>query len=250
MENTSNYKRILGFITLAAGCAAAACMYFAAITVEYHFEVFSEPTLLLQFAHNYKSAYWFLLSDMAGYYLLLLPAIFYLHQQYKYRSPWVPLLSFSGLAYVLTGAIGAAVLAATWPGLMEQYTSAPEADKQSITLIFNTITLAVTKGLWNILEVIFAGAWWIGFGVLLRRDYKILGLLSIVAGAACLLDSFGTIIDAPIIAEIGVNVYLLAGIVWPTMLGVHLIRKSNTEFRADSVASFSINVNRDSYVEA
>jgi hypothetical protein len=228
MEQISNYKQIVGTIGILAGVIAAACIWLGAHAVEYNFDAFSDPSLVLSYAHNYKAAYWFLLLDMAGYYLLLLPIIFYLHQQYKYHSPWVPLLTFSGLGYVFTGAIGAAILISVWPDLMQQY-SAPGADQPSISLIFNTITTVVTKGLWNILEVLFAAIWWIGFGVLLNRDQKGIGRLSVLAGISCLADTIGTVAGWKLLSEVGVNLYLVLGIVWPITLGLHLFRKSSSQ---------------------
>ncbi|MCD2424746.1 hypothetical protein LQ567_18330 [Niabella pedocola] len=233
MKKVVTYKRVLGTVTITAGVLSAACMLAGIIAVEFNFDVFSDTTLLLQYARNFKSAYWFLLFDMAGYYLLLLPVIFYLHQQYRYHSPWVPLFTFSGIGYVLTGAIGAAVLAAVWPYLMQKYSGAPATDQHIIHLIFNAMTTAVAKGLWNMLEVLFAAVWWIGFGVLLRRDNKIIGMMSIIAGAACLSDAVGTITDWNVLAETGVNIYLLLGILWPVMLGIYILRKP------DTMASFS-----------
>ncbi len=248
MENISNYKRTLGITTITAGIVSAACIFLGAHAVEYNFDAFSEPALLLQYAHNYKAAYWFLLLDMAGYYLLLLPAIFYLHKQYQYQSPWVPLFTFSGLAYVLTGAIGAAILASAWPELMQQYSATPKADQHSIVLVFNTITHFVTKGLWNILEVIFAGTWWIGFGIMLRHDHKTIGLLSIIAGTACFLDSVGTMAGWMLVAEIGVNLYLVLGIVWPVVLGIHLLHKTGKPSQSVDTTSYSIK--KETNVEA
>lgn len=229
MKNISNYRQILGIITITAGILAAACILMGAYAVEYNFDAFSEPALLLQYAYNYKAAYWFLLFDLAGYYLLLLPAIFYLHRQYQYHSPWVPLFSFSGIAYVLTGAIGAAILASVWPELMQQYLIAQGAEKQTIILLFNTATHFVTTGLWNILEVLFAATWWIGFGMLLIRDSKVTGIISIIAGIACLTDSIGTMTGFKLLAETGVNIYLVLGIVWPIVLGIQIMRKASDQ---------------------
>jgi hypothetical protein len=252
MENKSNYKRIIGIITITAGVLAAACMFVGAHAVEYNFEAFSEPTLLMQYAHNYKAAYLFLLLDMAGYYLLLLPVIFYIHQQFKFRSPWVPLLSFCGLAYVLTGAIGAAMLAAAWPELMQQYTATAGVGQETISLLFNTITNVVTKGLWNILEVLFAATWWIGVGILLFREYKVIGLLSIIAGTACLIDAISTMASWKVVSEVGLNIYILLGIVWPVVVGIHLLRKpvAQTRVHDSSTINFSSSIKKDTYEKA
>lgn len=239
MKNISNYTRTVGGLTVLSGILAAACIFLGAHAVEYNFEAFSEPALVLQYAHNYNQAYWFLLLDMAGYYLFLLPVIFYLHQQYKYHSPWVQLLTFSGTAYTLIGAIGAALLAVAWPELMQQHLTASTEGQATIVPLFEIITNVVTKGLWNILEVLFAATWWIGFGLLLRRDHKFIGLLSIIAGIACLLDSIGNMFGSKVISETGVNIYLVSGIYWPVVVGIQLIRKSFPQAAVHPVAASS-----------
>lgn len=250
MKNIPNYKQTVGGLTVLSGLLAGACILLGAHALDYNFEAFSEPKLVLQYAHNYKQAYWFLLLDMAGYYLLLLPVIFYLHQQYKYHSPWVQLLTFSGTAYTLVGAVGAALLAAVWPELMQQYLSASNEDQAAIIPLFATITHMVTKGLWNILEVLFAATWWIGFGLLLRRDHKIIGMLSILAGVACLLDSIGTMLGSDLLSETGVNIYLLSGIIWPIVVGIQLIRKSFTQPAGHSITTGLFSSTEKAQVEA
>lgn len=249
MKTISNYKHLVGWLTISAGIAAAASLYFAAVAVDYHLEVFSDPLQVLQYAHNANTAYWFIILDMAGYYLLLLPAIFYLYNQYKFHSPWVSLFTFCGLGYVLTGAIGTAILAAAWPYLMDQYKIVASDQQFVLQELFNTITLIVTKGLWNILEVLFAGVWWIGFGKLLLKDHKVSGILAIIAGIACLLDSIGTIADWKLVAELGVNIYLLMGIVWPVVLGIQLVRKSREISESHSSISSSSNLKSSTHVE-
>ncbi|RDC62645.1 hypothetical protein [Adhaeribacter pallidiroseus] len=248
MKQLSNYKQMVGLVTVLAGVLSAACLVLGAYAVEYNFEAFSDPTLVLNYAHNYRAAYWFLILDMAGYYLLLLPVIFYLHQQYKFHSPWVPLFTFSGLAYVLVGAIGAGILAAAWPTLMQQYESAPKVNQDFLEPLFATVTNMVTVGLWNILEVLFAATWWIGFGMLLRRDNKVIGLLAIVAGVACLLDSVGTMFGAKLLAEVGVNVYLVMGIIWPIVLGIHLLRQSLNQATRQPVKANALETKAELYV--
>ena len=247
MKKKYTYKLVLGIVTITAGVLAAACMLAGVIAVEYNFDAFSDPTLILQCAHNYKAAYWFLLFDMAGYYLLLLPVIFYLYQQYKYHSPWTPLFTFCGFGYVFTGAIGASMLAVAWPYLMQLYGVTPQADQQQVELVFNSITILVTKGLWNILEVMFAALWWIGFGMLLRRDNKTIGVLSILAGAACLLDGVGTMANWNVLAEIGLNIYLLLGIVWPIVLGICILRKPDVKSTYNSIDSNLSNIEKLKY---
>ena len=140
-----------------------------------------------------------------------MPLVFYFHQQFKYRSPWMPLITFSGVAYVLTGALGAAILTALWPEQMQAYLAALPEEKPLIGAIFSTTTLLVTKGMWNILEVLFAAVWWIGLGKLLAGENKAMGVLTVVLGVSTLLDAMGNIFGITFLAELGMNVYLILG---------------------------------------
>ncbi|MEI9912610.1 MAG: hypothetical protein WDO71_24985 [Bacteroidota bacterium] len=63
-----------------------------------------------------------MIFDMFGYYLLLLPVIYLLHDWLKNQSAWSRLITFNGLAYVLTGAIGACHLSG---GMAIYYHSIP-----------------------------------------------------------------------------------------------------------------------------
>lgn len=224
MHHPDRYRATIGSITLLSGLLAAACIVTGAMAVESDFAAFSDPFRTLAHAHKHVLAYWFNILDLFGYYLLLLPVIFHLHQLYKYRSPWVPLLTFSGAAYVLVGAVGAAILAAVWPPLMQQHLADPATDQHAIGIAFQTITLAVTKGLWNMLEVLFAAAWWMGMGLLLRTASRWVGWLTFATGASTLLDAIGNIFDVSVIAETGLNLYLVLGIIWPIAMGLWLLR--------------------------
>ena len=224
MKLFSDYRFVVGLISLLSGFIALACIVVGAMAVEYNFDAFSDPVLTLQYAHNYGLAKWFNLLDLFGYYLLLLPLVFYFHQQYKHRSPWMQLFTFSGASYVLTGALGAAILAALWPEQMKDHLI---GDNPELTIpLFKTTTLLVTKGIWNILEVIFAAVWWIGLGKLLFQDHKIIGVLTMITGISALLDAAGNIFDVRTLSDLGMNGYLFMGILWPGIVGISLIRKS------------------------
>lgn len=235
MHPTARYRAVIGSITILSGLLAAACIIVGTLAVENDFDAFSDPTRTLLHAHNHVLAYWFNILDLFGYYLLLLPLVFHLHQLYKYRSPWVPLLTFSGAAYALVGAIGAAILAAVWPPLMQDHLSAVASEQHAITIAFKTVTLAVTKGLWNILEVLFGAVWWIGMGLLLRSTSQWLGLITIITGIATILDAVGNLFDLQLIAEVGLNGYLLLGIIWPVVIGMWVLRSGSPLRSAKSI---------------
>jgi len=226
MKRIFEYRFTIGIISIAAGLLSLACLVVGAMAVNYHFEAFADPALTIRYATDMELVKWFNLLDMFGYYLLLLPLIFYFHRQYRYTTPWSSLISFSGLAYVFTGALGAAILAVVWPDLLTGYVSADPENKTVISHLFKTITTMVTVGLWNTLEVLFAAVWWIGLGKMLYNESRSLGIITIIAGISTLADAFGTMFHISALSETGMNLYLLLGIVWPILIGVFLIKKS------------------------
>ncbi len=161
---------------------------------------------------------------MLGYYLLLLPLAFYLHGYLQARTPWAGLLTFCGLAYILIGAIGAAVLAAVWPQQMQQYLTADATQQAVLQREAENITWIVYGGLWNVLEVLLAGVWWLSAGRMLRHEHKALATVTQVLGIASILDGLGNMFGLGAVAELGLNLYLILAIGWAAWAGVLVYR--------------------------
>lgn len=64
------------------------------------------------------------------------------------------------------------------------------------------------------------GVWWIGMGLVLRSKFPSPGNVSILLGLACLLDSLGNMTGLKILAETGLNLYLILAIAWAAWMGV------------------------------
>jgi hypothetical protein len=163
---------------------------------------------------------------MLGYYLPLLPVALFLWHWLKSKGPaWVRFYTFCGLGYILIGAIGAAILAAVWPPLINAYTQASAQQRAVLETVFDTIANMVVWGMWNILEELLAGIWFLGIGLLLRSERRIFSIASIVLGISALLDSIGMILDIRALADLGLYVYLVLAPIWALWLGIDLLRK-------------------------
>ena len=90
--------------------------------------------------------------------------------------------------------------------------------------MFTGYTDGIYRGLWNLLEELLAGIGWLGFGLVLWAERRRLGIASMVLGAACLLDSFGTAINVDAVSSTGLTVYLVLAPVWACWIGVGLLR--------------------------
>jgi hypothetical protein len=169
---------------------------------------------------------WSMILDILGYYLPIVPLILFLRSSLRHRSPnWIDLFALCLLAYCLIGAIGGAMLATALPTVIREYASVTSGSRQvSLQSVFTGYTDGIYRGLWNLLEEFLAGVGWIGFGLLLRTERRRLGLVTIVLGVACLVDSFGTALNVDVIASTGLMVYLVLAPAWACWMGVGLLR--------------------------
>lgn len=235
--NTRKFNLRVGQISIVAGLLAVASLVFTVAGAAYNAEVFSNPKLLLGMTDaNVQLLKWSMIFDMLGFYLLLLPALFYFHQYLRNRTAWSYLLSWCGSAYILIGAIGAGILAVVFPAYITEYPIATTAQQEIIMRNFDLANHIVYDGMWNTVEVLLAGVWWTGLGIALRKEQRNFGAVTIVLGAASLADGIGNIAGIPVLAEVGLNVYLVLGIIWPVWLGVQLVSK-NRKVRSLRIAT-------------
>lgn len=225
MKPLPNYMSTTGWLTLLGGILALACNVLLAMAVDNNFDVFTNPALIF---NGLKSAQitcfrWGMLTDLWGYYLLLTPAIFMLHQ--NMQSPFRHLISFSGLAYVLFGAIGAAILAATGTDLLEHYLSAESMQQTAHKADFLLVYSLVNDSIWNLLEMGLLGVFMLGVASNIRTQSKMLYYLTLVLGFAGVLDSLGNTFGFGLLSAIGLNTYLALAPVWAIWLGIKWVRQ-------------------------
>jgi hypothetical protein len=70
------------------------------------------------------------------------------------------------------------------------------------------------------LEVTIAAVFWCGIAVLFRPHRPAFAGFSLVLGLACAVDAIGNIFHAPLVAAIGLDVYLIAAPAWAVWVGV------------------------------
>jgi uncharacterized protein DUF4386 len=168
---------------------------------------------------------WAMTLDMFSYYLPLLPVALFLWRWLRSRSPnWVLFYTSCGLGYILIGAIGAVILAAVHPPLINAYAQASVEQRQVLETVYSAIGNMVYGGMWGILEVVLAGIWFLGIGLLLRGEQRLFSIFSIILGISALLGSLGVILGIEAIALLGVIYGLLAPI-WALWLGIDLLHK-------------------------
>jgi hypothetical protein len=189
-------------------------------------DILTNPILALSVGPDGASLLrWGMIFDMFGFYLLLLPIAIFLWRWLGARDPdWVRFYTACGLGYILIGAIGASIFAAVHQPLAAAYVHASAEERAVLEIVRSTIVNLVYGGMWNILEVILAGIWFLGIGLLLRAERRIFSIVSVILGIAALLDSFGNIASVEVLASLGLYIYLLLAPIWALWLGIDLLR--------------------------
>lgn len=169
---------------------------------------------------------WGMIFDVFGSYLLLAPLALHLWNWLKPRRPnHVTLYTLCGLAYILIGSMGAIVLSAVLPPLINDYVQASASQRDNLQVVFNSFLNAVFLGLWNPLEVFLLGIWLVGLGPLIQRERRALGVVTRLLGFSALIDSTGRFLDIQTIFFTGSSGLFLLVPVWLIGWGVDLLRK-------------------------
>jgi len=226
MNHEASFQRLAAVTSILATLLACGSIGFQAVVLSVNVDPFSNPTSLLGSGANGATLFrWGMILDMFGYYLLLAPLALLVWSRLKPRGMnLITLYTFCGLAYMLIGAIGAATLAAISPPLIEGYGQASAQQRQVYEVVFSGFLNVVYVGLWNLLESSLGGIWWLGIGLLLRREQPALGIFTIVLGIFALLDALGRILNIQIIYTVGLAGVLLLIPIWTLWFGIDLLR--------------------------
>ncbi len=227
MNNERSFQRLAGVMAIISAPLAFGSLVLSLAPVDFNVEVFSDMALFISVgASGANLLRWAWVLDTLGYYLLLAPVAFILWHWLKPRGPTrVGFYTFCGLAYVLIGAIGAAILAAVWPPLINAYVGASGQQSEILEAVFSTVTDLVYGGLWGLLLGIPAGVWWLGMGLFLRRERRILGVVTVILGIANFIAASGAILNLENLAMPGLFVCLFLAPIWALWLGIDLLRR-------------------------
>lgn len=193
MDNERSFQKLAGVSAIISVPLAIASLVMVLAPVNYNFEAFEKTTLFLSAgASGAGTLHWSMVLDVFGFYLLLAPAAFFLWHWLKPKGPArVGFYTFCGLAYILLGAAGAAILSAVWPPMVSAYAQASGVQVEIMEVVFGALTNAVVGGIWNSLDPITSGIWWLGIGLLLRSERRGLGSFTVVLGIVSLLSGIG-----------------------------------------------------------
>jgi len=187
--------------------------------------LFSNPAPLLLIGERGASWFhWSMAFDLFAY-LSFVPVALLCWRWFKSESPNLVLLyTMSGVGYSLIGSIGAILLGVVVSMLANQYPVATATQHEAMQVILGLFYNMIVRGLWNPLEILLLGIWFLGVGSFLRRERSALGLFTLLIGVFAMLDALGWITQLELIFRIGVfGISLL--IIWGAWFGMDSLRR-------------------------
>jgi hypothetical protein len=227
MSDYQSFQRLAAGTTILAVICYLSSVVLLLAVMNYSFSVEAFSGAMISTGSRGASLLrWGMIFDVFGSYLLLTPLALHLWAWLKQKSPiHVTLYTSCGLAYILTGSMGAIVLSAALPPLINDYVQASASQRENLQVIFNSFLNAVFLGLWNPLEVFLLGIWLIGLGPLIQPERRALGVVTRLLGFSALIDSAGRFLDIQAIFFIGSSGLFLLVPVWLIGWTIDLLRK-------------------------
>jgi hypothetical protein len=227
MKPSTTYPKTVAAVTVASGLLALLCLVLLGVALADSPEAIYDPVKIIDYPGiNWALLRGSMLADLAGYYLLLLPLIYYLRPYLQAQTPWADVITFCGTAYAWGGAIGAAVLSEVGSRLYADYYAAAPAERAAIRAAYQVTTYLVYDGFWNLTGSLLAGAWWLLTGYFLTGFHRATARTAMVLGTGTALSVLGKGLGLGWLAEAGLNVYLVLAPAWAVWIGVVVWRRS------------------------
>ncbi|MDX1616804.1 MAG: DUF4386 family protein [Candidatus Promineifilaceae bacterium] len=223
MNYETSFKRIAAISAIISAPLAVAGLVIVTLAVDFDFELMSDQSNLITLgARSAGFFHWGEFLSIFGYYLLLIPVALYLWHWLRPHDPnLVNLYTVCGLGFIFIGVPGAIMRTNVLPEMMRAYAEASGAQREVLEAVFKVLTeMAFTGGI----GIILLGIWWLGIGLVLRSERRLLGIVTTVLGIAALGVSVGTIFHIePLIMLEGI-VFLLSPF-WALWLGIVIWRR-------------------------
>jgi len=225
LMDTNSFKYFAAWAAIISMPVALTSTFLNVYWTNFNLLAFTSPAILLQEMGDGSWLKVTFLLDLFGYYLPLIPLALYLPRLLNAEdSASVNMYTFLGLAYIICGAIGASLCITILPSLADNYLQASGPEQVIYFTVFSAFFNGIFFGLWDLLDPILAGIWWLGMGYHMRAKWRLLGRVSMILGAFTLLTSIGYILGKPDVEAMGLNVYLGLAPVWAAWLGIKLLK--------------------------
>jgi hypothetical protein len=225
MNDLARYQRLTGVSAILLTLMTFGNVITLFASVNNNVSAFTNPALLLSVGANGANLFhWSMVFDIFAY-LSFVPIVLFCWSWFKNKDKsMVRLYTFCGLAYSLLGSIGASILGAVVPKLISDYALASATQQETMRILVNAFYQAISYGVWNPLEILLIGVWFLGIGSFLRHERQALGILAFVISFFALLDPLGWILSNNLVFNIGAGGMLLVPI-WSIWFGISLLRQ-------------------------
>jgi hypothetical protein len=237
-----------GFASRSAGIVALSVSLLVGMTsnllflaaFQFRLDWFREPTQVLGAgATSAELLRWASVLDLIGYYLATAVLAYVLWQWLRPRNRLIADLSaVAAVSYMLAGGIGAAVLAMVGPMLMHTYTQAVTEDRAVIAAQFAVLLELVWRAIWQLLDGILLGAWWLGIGLLIRADLPGLSRLSLALAGVAVVGVTTNVIGLRLVRDVVLGIAFALWTAWLIWLMVLLLRSKPAAADQGSPAPF------------
>lgn len=228
MTHQDTAHRIAGTLLLVAAPTGLISFFLLPAAFGWDFDLLFEPYRSIAHAGADLGLYrWGWLLDIPGYYLLTLPAMLLLRGWMDRSSDLAKdAAAFCGLGYLLIGASGAAMLAAS-TGLFLRYAEGGEAVRVAVAELHALLFQLVADGLWNTLAMLLFAIWALITGMAIAHRSRGMGYGLVLMGGFSTIDVAGGLFRMEAMAMAGLYGYLFGFPVWCAVTGILLRRSSD-----------------------
>jgi hypothetical protein len=225
MNNETLFGRMTAVSTIISALLILAASVVLPMAIDFNFEFLSNPADLITAGLDADAVglfRWGSILELLGYFVFLIPATLYLWYWLRPRNPTLAsLATIFGLGSIFIGIIDAAIRAGFWPPMMNAYPQTAEAQREVLQVVFRSVTDFTFEGLYAT-DSILAGLWWVGIGLILRAERRVLGIATAIMGIAILGAGFGWMLGVDTLARLE-NVYFFQPF-WAIWLAVAILR--------------------------
>lgn len=169
---------------------------------------------------------WAATTDLLSYYLPTAVIAYVLWRILRPRIPVVAdLATLAAFGFTLLGGAAAATLAVLGPALMHAHAAA-DADRATIGIAFGLLTDTVFRAIWQFVDALLIGSWWLGLGLLLRADQPRFAALQFAIAAAAFLTAVLTMIGAGLTSYVLLGLFFAGWFAWALWLLALVWRRS------------------------